>query len=1593
MKLHLPLLLRSALLALGCAAMVTNSAASTAPSFYWTDANGEQHQIDDQEISESYMPSFELLGEKLTPGALEFIVTDHDLLTEASQMNGPLDIKIQDDREDVNDVITAKKVIWSRNVIGACTSYEYEDKTYYYGSARGGVLNIGDLYGVKSQYTMSISGCDDVTITNNGVRGQISTNPMSNNDDAMAQGGAIYLYGNMVRGYEKGNQRTALEFKDNGKVYIRGNYTYDGVETVMNAIYAENADVAFAAKAGQSVEIYDSVQINHGTLWINATNPALGDEQVYAGTVKLSGTNTAEDIQKIKGSAATETELAKSRLISAEFVHIESGTLQLENITLEAVVKSISFAGDITFYSSKAAEVQMRDATIRAYQTWDGIYSGEENMYIVVNKASFTGHNVLEGNFIQATDNTWTFRVGAVNKDEAVLSIVFDDHHSGLDDSVWYAFKDNILSNIPGVKHEPERGNMMQRFLYTGNMSFHVVAAGSLETGDYKLLEFDNELGLWIGKDEVSFSGLVFGSLDDMQSDNTLYITTKDDTFILWLNYTGADAVMRAATELTWQAEKGEWTTGSGAEEGNWSGEVEDLNFYTGDSVVFGTAAEVTVADVVRPAHVLVNNESGEVVFIGNGDGQISGAGKLTKEGKGVLQLNLANAYTGDTNVIDGKLVVGNERALGLSTVKMSGGTLDLADYEVSNNIEVAATGDVVIENGSNFAGKLTVKGGNLKGDELRLVQDAQLEGGSILNDLVAAPVSGNLRSSQAKVRLVVDTLVSPGAKIGGMVDENIDIKVTYGKLTLLKSAVINGDIELYGSTSELYMEKDASVLGCIYLRNSAKLSSAGAIVLDNGKELISTGNISADVEVQTGGTLWIGSKQTLDGSLTLSGGTVRLEDTLTIGKTLSITKKTDVLVDLDKLVADKRLTLFETNDVSGVDTTLITLSQLEGSRMEVGVSEDNTAIWVNINNACLVWKAGDGGTGTWGVKKGEWQTDATDKRFYNLDAVSFENAGEVSIEDEVQPSSIEVKGNKNTVFTGNGQIIGNASLVKSDTGDLVINTSNSNYSGHIDVQKGALVVGNSNALGLGGVQVQSGATLNAAGYSIGNEVHLRGGATLNGAQHVTQIFLHGAGVKGDGLMLTRGHSLTVTSSLASYVGSSFTFDGGDLILQGNGSRLDLRGTEVTLGANATRINVNGWHVERGQSYALVDMRVSKDAAEHFTIEGPRWYTLEYHDDILWLTIDQPTVGAPDIRAALSHNQRAVYNALFDIVQSGADRGELTEMAEAVFAAPDAATAAAVLDKVSGAELATAMSSQIEGNLAHLRRLRSHIGSGQGFSADGQGSVYVAGYGDWQRVKADALGRGIHRSEWGGLLGIENKLAENSISGVALSSGRARVEPSAADRYHENTTHVDFYVVAGLGNGWQSVTSLGAGLHEFSATRHLPGGYRAKSSVNGASFNMQEELSCTFSLDESSSLQPFFQLETSANGINAFEETGAGSASLRGDSRSAWATEITLGARYVQSFDASAGKGYFSVQTGVTMSVGDTTADLDLYFVGASEKRFRVSTADRNRWGYNLGVGLFLPMSASTAVTASAGTVLRGDSGETSASVGVRISF
>ncbi len=1497
--------------------------------------------------------------------------------------------------------------------------------------AWGGAIYDGSLYGI------TFNDCGNVLIRGNYAQADKVIDVAEQELLEGALGGAICSL-----------EGRWLEFKNNQSVEIRGNYITDKETYQLNAIWGQSLSMMVKAGAGDTFACYDGITVDELHInGYNSNNPDLEAridlDTSYTGTVIFSGKYAEDDLRALNPNY-TQEDLEKSKtILLVGGLTVYRGTLRLEDTTLETgsgakakvvagtleldhatlrTKQTFDWPGMVLLVSKPEACVSMKNGSVLELN--DRLAPQDVSVYGAawIPTARFEGtNNIIRSNQLVAMGGTWTFNVTHANVTDPILKIEFEPKG---DDTFSQFDTEEQVFDIQFDKSTLKKGKYKLltydgshgRWVYDGQFLFEVqgdVAADDLvHGGTYGTYKYT-------GTGELpTISGMASSKVVGVgEEEGDVYLVAEDDSiYTLYFNNMNEPEApaRRPSTTLTWAGGNGQWGEGLGGTNpttwGSSSG-VSDLNFYTNDKVVIQGNANIELVgnsgeNSVRPDEVEVNNAANEEVVlrgsIGISDVNIdTNKTSLTKKGEGKLTINTANAYTGGTVLEAGTLVAGDANALGVGGVTLNGGTLDMGSQAVGNTVTVKKAASIT--NGGAYTGKLALDGGTLSG-AVNLAQDAELKNGTVagvLSGKGGVVVSGDVTLSGANTYTGKTTVQSGTLTVSGSVSsKQIEVQSggTYsgtlagpGLTVTLAGGTLKGDVTMDGGVALNSTVEGSTVDGKLNLAKGGKLGvtegaglSVKELVADGGELSLTpdnSGHLSVDTFTITSNktTLKVG-----DDLLGLGAGTYEL---LTYG-TLGSGSSADALelAGLGTLHTRKTYTL--------------------------GLGEKSLTLAVEGGPANLAWESAS--TNTWSNEDvgGEWSSDAKDKHFFNGDNVTFDSAGDVPIEGTVTPGSITVQGDGGTTFKNavdkTGALTGKATLTKEGAGTLDIRTDNSGYSGDIEVSGGTLKVGHEHALGNGKVNIAN-AGFDGAGHVIRNSVSLSGNSRLKGASGVTDLtFANGSKISGeDGYTLAKGHTLTIDSAgravrSAEQTGSSysgnFTFAGGTLKL--NGGAFDLSGATVNFAGPTSLIDLSGWEgLTYGNEYTLAQLKEGNETfAERFevTMEDSRMQESAHievrENGEVVLVIEKPA-PSPAVAAALSRDQAAAYNVLAQIAGKQLATGSLAEAANQAAITGNEG----VIDQLSGAEIATAISSQMEGNLAHLRRLRATIGSGQSLSSDSSLAAFISGYDDFTSIERDYSGRGYNRTEYGGVFGVETRLGKSALLGLALSAGRARVAPSAAqERYHEDTYRQDLYFVTNITSWLRNTATVGASEHKFVMHRVLPSGLvTTAQDMKGSSFNFSEEIAATIISGEMSSFETFFSLESTYSRIDSFHESGAGTASINADGHDAWATDLSLGVRSNFSFTlmGDVPAAMLSMQAALVSSVGDTGTDVTLRYAGAPDMPYSVRAAKHNRWGYSLGASLTVPVSKSTAIFGSAETVLRGDSHETTGSVGIRMSF
>ena len=366
----------------------------------------------------------------------------------------------------------------------------------------------------------------------------------------------------------------------------------------------------------------------------------------------------------------------------------------------------------------------------------------------------------------------------------------------------------------------------------------------------------------------------------------------------------------------------------------------------------------------------------------------------------------------------------------------------------------------------------------------------------------------------------------------------------------------------------------------------------------------------------------------------------------------------------------------------------------------------------------------------------------------------------------------------------------------------------------------------------------------------------------------------------------------------------------------------------------------------------------------------------------------------------LDRNERTVYDVIDQLDREGAQIPEdLKRAIDAVLnidGKKNLRELRQALDFLGTVNYSVMMHNQIDGNTSHQRMLRNRSMVGRNLRhRKGCTDVYAAAFFDTQRNNYGFhSGEGYHRTEWGGLVGADTCVNQYLRIGGDVAFGRARINPTQNWSMHQNSIYWDVYAQLRKGN-WRSITALGMGIHSFDLKRGI-GDLSAKAnSVKGYSLNFTEEVSYDWKVNDKTTIQPFAALDLNWNTIKSFTDGDVGSMNMHVKRQRALAADLTVGGRYIRDFallrNVPDATWYF--QAGVTVSMGKTDSDMDCNFVGAPNAPFTIYAAKRDRVGLDLGAGITIPVTDRWAVFANGEAILRGDSHNINAQIGVQVAF
>ena len=327
-----------------------------------------------------------------------------------------------------------------------------------------------------------------------------------------------------------------------------------------------------------------------------------------------------------------------------------------------------------------------------------------------------------------------------------------------------------------------------------------------------------------------------------------------------------------------------------------------------------------------------------------------------------------------------------------------------------------------------------------------------------------------------------------------------------------------------------------------------------------------------------------------------------------------------------------------------------------------------------------------------------------------------------------------------------------------------------------------------------------------------------------------------------------------------------------------------------------------------------------------------------------------------------------------------------------------------VLTAVAGASTAALADSQRRGIQDVQKGLRNRIiqmggGTNAGLTTDWK----YAGIQAWAQADGSFTSSntkdgdpGYDFNTWGATVGANLDLTANTVVGMSFSASYGELDVDSPDRASGNNDAYYLNLFARhQKERWVQMLIFTYGTNDIDLERTVQS-YKGKGSTNGTSFSAYYEIGYTYGLNYEFThiLQPMVSVSLTSAKVDGYVEKGSiGDAALTYDGDSYVYGSVGIGARYqgVLYKTVHERNAVVEARALVTQDFGDTT-DEAMVAVGDGEQ-FKVYGADTTGTGFELGVGISLPVEQHTTLYADADATFRADYTGFRANLGVRYDF
>jgi fibronectin-binding autotransporter adhesin len=256
--------------------------------------------------------------------------------------------------------------------------------------------------------------------------------------------------------------------------------------------------------------------------------------------------------------------------------------------------------------------------------------------------------------------------------------------------------------------------------------------------------------------------------------------------------------------------------------------------------------------------------------------GNLTGAGKLIKQGAGTFTLNsaTANTYSGGTDINAGNLQASGDNVLGTGAVKVAGdATLDVASGKTQSIASLQIAGAVVGPPPDNTS----INGNGIVDNNGTITSTARVDNSGVFNNKIAASVVNGGFDNKTGATLNNTGTVNGRVDNDGTLNSNTATSIITGGLNNTATANVQNSVTGAITNSGTGV---MTVTGELAGNNTVVNSGTGRIVVDGGNFTGSTSitNNSTDasgLEVKTSRTLSTGALTNASGSTVDNSGTI----------------------------------------------------------------------------------------------------------------------------------------------------------------------------------------------------------------------------------------------------------------------------------------------------------------------------------------------------------------------------------------------------------------------------------------------------------------------------------------------------------------------------------------------------------------------------------------------------------------------------------------------------------------------------------------------------------------------------------------------